>query len=373
MVRIIAWGSYDESKPRVRLLLAELKKQEALHAEINIPVWQSVRDKAVAAKTTIVRRLLQLLLAYPGALIRLLRQPRHAVLLLPYPAIPDIFVAWPLARLRGDIIIFDSFISPYDTLVSDRRIIAADGFAGRLVWAIEKLALKLADIILVDTDQQIDFFTSQFGIVRDRFQTVLVGAEEAFWAARTARPQPIDDLVKSNGRPLVLFYGQLIPLHGIDTILQAIELTKNEPIDWLLIGSGQEEGKVRQFLASHSGTNVRWIPWVNYERLPAIISSATVALGIFGTSGKAARVIPNKVFQVLAVGTPLITRSSPAMEEIASVYSEILTTVVAGNASALAAAIRAAAEASNQQLSTPRPLSHLGPATGVNRLIERLG
>ena len=43
---VIAWGSYDSSKPRVRLLLDRLRDEGALQSEINIPAWAGVRDWA---------------------------------------------------------------------------------------------------------------------------------------------------------------------------------------------------------------------------------------------------------------------------------------------------------------------------------------
>ena len=43
-----------------------------------------------------------------------------------------------------------------------------------------------------------------------------------------------------------------------------------------------------------------------YEELAAEYDRAGCALGIFGTTDKTARVIPNKAFQALACGTPLV-------------------------------------------------------------------
>jgi glycosyltransferase involved in cell wall biosynthesis len=62
--------------------------------------------------------------------------------------------------------------------------------------------------------------------------------------------------------------------------------------------------------------NVEHVPWVEYERVSDEYARAGCALGIFGSSGKAHRVIPHKTFQALAVGAPLITADTPAAREL---------------------------------------------------------
>jgi glycosyltransferase involved in cell wall biosynthesis len=59
--------------------------------------------------------------------------------------------------------------------------------------------------------------------------------------------------------------------------------------------------------------NVEAVDWMPFEQLPREIASATICLGIFGTTDKARRVVPNKVFQCLAVGRPVVTGDTPAI------------------------------------------------------------
>src|SRR5690606_13038787 len=93
---------------------------------------------------------------------------------------------------------------------------------------------------------------------------------------------------------------------------------RSDPADvrWILIGQGQETARVQQMLDEQPVPHLTSIPWVDYEALRAHIAAADIGLGIFGDSDKAGRVIPNKVFQILSVGKPLITRDSAGIREL---------------------------------------------------------
>ena len=77
------------------------------------------------------------------------------------------------------------------------------------------------------------------------------------------------------------------------------------------------------------------MPWIEYELLPAEIQRAGCSLGIFGTGGKARRVIPNKAFQAIACAAPLVTADTPAARELL-VDEESALLVPPGDAEALA-------------------------------------
>lgn len=165
------------------------------------------------------------------------------------------------------------------------------------------LRLPAHDLVLVGYLGQLDVL-----LIRPlTIERVFVGAEPlAFYPPDAKRPQ------RSAQRPYrVLFYGQFIPLHGMEVIAEAARLCEGQGILWEVIGDGQEGERFRGMLQAHALTSLTWIPWVPYADLIEHIHAADLCLGIFGTSAKAGRVIPNKVFQVLAAGRALITAQSP--------------------------------------------------------------
>ncbi len=84
--------------------------------------------------------------------------------------------------------------------------------------------------------------------------------------------------------------------------------------------------------------NVRFRGWINSHQLGEFIRSFDVSLGIFGTTEKASKVIPHKVFDACAAGVPFITADTPAIRE-AFKHGENAYLVPPGDPKALATAI----------------------------------
>ena len=369
---MIAFGAYDTRKPRVRLLLDALRRAGALENEILIKGWERVAQTNVPSKWAFFKILLRLILGYPRALFRLWRSPKGAVILLPYPGVVEIILIGPLARLMRRKVVLDAFLPVYDTIVMDRGFLEPEGLRARLIHWFEATALRLADLILVDTDSHGEYFAREFDLPIENFSTVLVGAEEHF--SPEAEQDRVEDILGPvTDTPIILFYGQLIPLHGVPTILDAAKAYDGPPARWVMIGRGQLEPMMRKITADPAKSPVEWIEWVDYERLPAVIARATLCLGVFGASDKAARVIPNKLFQQLAVGKPVITRASPAVDGLAESFPDTLRTVSADEPLALAQAVAEALSHSSALLPLPAAsLVELSPYAGVAALIERL-
>ena len=311
--RAILWGTCDTSKPRVRILRDGLRANGIEVIECRAEIWEGIKDKSeVRGFRRWAGLLLRMLAAYPRLVSRYMRLPKHDYVLLGYPAILDIFIIRPFAWLRGANVAMDWFLSAYDTVVLDRGLVQKWHPLAGALRVTEWVAIRLADYIFMDTQSHARRMEQLFGLPVGRCGSVWVGVEDEVFQADQSRP------IDRNARiPLqILFYGQFIPLHGVPTIIEAARLLEAAPVEWLLIGDGQEAEKIRSMLEDWPLPKVRWVQWVDYESLREHILAADLCLGIFGTSDKAASVIPNKVFQALAVGKPLITRESMAVNEL---------------------------------------------------------
>ena len=248
------------------------------------------------------------------------RRERFDAMIVGYPGHFDM----PLARrvARGRPLVFNPLVSLVETLVDDRGRFSQGSAAAAVLRHVDRIALRRADLVVADTEQNAHHLAELGEIPRERVAVCLVGAEE-----RLFRPgwQPRE-------RFHALFVGKLIPLHGLETILEAARLAPEIP--FRVIGSGQLD----EVMATRP-ENVDWVDWVEYERLPEEIQAAGCALGVFGTSAKASRVIPNKAFQALACGTPLVTADTPAARELLR-DGESALLVPPGDAVALAGALR---------------------------------
>ena len=254
------------------------------------------------------------------------RREHFDAVLVGYPGHFDLPAARRIAR--GRPVVFNPLISLHETLVEDRSRFAPRSAAAALLRRVDRLALRCSDLVVADTAENARHFAELGGLDEAHTAVCFVGAEE-----RLFRPswQPEEEF-------RVLFVGKLIPLHGLETILDAARLAPELP--FRIIGDGQLEA-----LLDGRPPNVDWVEWVDYERLPEEYQRAGAALGVFGMSPKASRVIPNKAFQALACGAPLVTADTPAARELLS-DGESALLVPPGDAAALAAALqRLAADA----------------------------
>jgi glycosyltransferase involved in cell wall biosynthesis len=266
-----------------------------------------------------------------AALLGAARRRRFDLLLVGYPGHTDVPAAVALGRLRGVPVILDAFLSLHDTFVEDRGLIPSGSLRARWPALVDRVAVTLPDLVLLDTEAHIAYFTDELGAPRDRFRRIWAGADD-----EVMRPAP------RSGDPAftVFLYTSFSPLHGVEQVVRAASALDRggDPVRLRIAGDGQTYPAVRS-LAERLGTrSIEFLGRRPFGELPGLMAEADVCLGIFGTTPKAARVIPNKVFDGLAVERPVITADTPAIRE-GLAPGRHLWTCPAGDPRALAEAI----------------------------------
>ncbi len=316
-----AWGTWDDGKPRTRLMLRALDDAGLIVRRTHADVWSNIADKSqLSGARALLGTAWRWATSYGRLVVELARHGDEDVVYVGYLGHLDVLIAWPFARLRGQALVWDAFLSLYDTVVDDRRMAKPKGPVARVLRAWEWLACHAADVVVLDTAAHAAYFRAQYGLPDDATAVVFVGAEDDAFAPVDTAPELVPDAQPAGGDDdgpvTVLFYGQFIPLHGIATIVEAARRSDPARVRWVIVGTGQEAARIDDDLRARPVANLTWHRWVEYAELRRLIVEADVCLGVFGGSGKAGRVIPNKAFQVLSVGRPLCTRDGPGIREL---------------------------------------------------------
>ena len=224
---------------------------------------------------------------------------------------PGHTVVWLARLLFGRDIIFDAFVSLYDSNVDDRKRYAAHSFRAYRDRLLDWSSCLLAHTVLVDTDAQKQYFIKRIGVPGKKLIVVPVGASKAWFDAGEAVPHG------SSASLRIGFYGSYIPLHGVEHIVRAADILRHELITFEIIGDGQEYARMQELVRALGGLpNVMFLPKVSRDELIVRVQGFDMCLGIFGTTEKASRVIPNKVYECAALGKPIITADTPGIREM---------------------------------------------------------
>lgn len=282
----------------------------------------------------------------PGALsLNLLRVLRRLLPALRHPHDLVIlgFYSHPLVpivrRLTAAPILFDAFVSTWDTLCFDRQKFSSASLPGRVVKQLDITSCRAADRIVLDTQAHARFFAESFQLDPARVNHWYVGCDETRFYPRSSAAYRAD-------RPLVVFfYGTYQPLHGVESIIKAAALLQDEPrIRFKLIGDGQTRQQAQNLAGQSQLTNVEFLAPVTIDALATHIAESDICLtGPFGRTAKAQRVIPGKTAQFLAMAKPVIATDTPANRELL-VHRQSAYLCDAGQPHSLAEAIRTLAD-----------------------------
>lgn len=214
------------------------------------------------------------------------------------------FLWWKFKKCQ---VVVDFFISMYDTLACDRRIVRKISFAAKILHHIDTKTLTLADYVIADTQAHKDFFMSEFGTDPDKIEVLYLEADQEIYYPRAQKRLEHEDGF------VVLYFGSVLPLQGVETVLEAARLLRhNDGIHFVVIGPVQDR------TVRYEGKNIEYIDWLPQTELAERIARADLCLaGHFNAHiDKAKRTIPGKAYIYEAMGKKMILGDNNANHEL---------------------------------------------------------
>lgn len=227
-------------------------------------------------------------------------------------------------RFKRKKIIIDFFISLYDTMVCDRKKVREDSLLARILHRIDKKTLEYCDYAITDTKSHRDFFCKEFDVTSEKIHVLYLEADKKIYYPRVVRKKK-----HFEDKFVVLYFGSILPLQGVDIVIKAIEMLQgNKQIYFVIIGPVKNKW---------IGETVEYIDWLPQEQLAQYIAMADLCLaGHFsGSIEKAKRTIPGKAYIYDAMNKRMVLGDSPANHELFN-ENDKRYFVEMGNAPALA-------------------------------------
>ena len=286
-MKICWFGIYDRTYPRNDILIRGLKAN-------NVEIIECQADWKDPSRYRILWKKLQV------------AEKDCDVIYAAYPSNLPVILAKFLTRKP---VVMDALYSMYDAVVNDRKEIPWFYPRAIKLWCDDWIAAMLSDYMIVDTESHAAYWSRLPFVKRSKIRVVYTGVQDHIFYPSPAQTQ--------NDIFLVSFHGLYIPLQGVDKIAEtAYLLQKESGIKFRFIGSGQLSKKVDEVIKKHNLTNIEQTGRLPAPQVAKYSQEADVILGVFGNTEKTKRVIPNKIYEGMALRKPVITMNTPSVREI---------------------------------------------------------
>lgn len=256
-----------------------------------------------------VRRLKAVEIAHtpvaPALFGQLLRCPRGCVVHVHVAQAFTPEVVWLTSLLRRR-----PFVAHYHLDVGP------SGPAGRLLPAYKRhllgRVLRSAAAVIALSDEQAAHLVEQYGCRPGRVVTIPNGAPQVIGAGASRTPAgtrttPPDE----EQRPLrVLFVGRISPQKNLTFLLEAVHAMV-EPAELVVVGDGEDAGKLQRFADRLSMDNVRFPGRVDHSDLAEWYGWADVFTLTSEREGA-----PLAALEAMSFGVPVVGTDSPGVREL---------------------------------------------------------
>ncbi len=207
----------------------------------------------------------------------------------------------------------------------------------RAMRALERHLYRNAELFIILARGSRDYLCSR-GIAEERILYVPNGVHLGHFQADQDRQNTRKRL--GFERFTLVYTGAHGPANSLETILHAGQLLQDEPVEFVLVGSGPSKEKLVAQAAAEKVRNVRFLDPVPKAEIPSLLAAADVGvITLKNAKAFAYGISPNKLFDYMAAQLPVICSVPGEMAAMVQEAQAGLTTVPE-DAEALASAVR---------------------------------
>ena len=216
----------------------------------------------------------------------------------------------------------------------------------------ENAACRDADVV-ISMLPKADAHLRQHGMSADKFVHVPNGIDPAEWIEADAEPLPMAhttaiQMARDQGHLLVAYAGAHGIANALDSMLDAAALTRQEPITWLLVGSGPEKQRLQRRVESENLDRIIMLDPVPKAAIPALLKSMDVLyIGLQNEPLFRFGISPNKLMDYMMAARPVLCAITAGNDPVTEANCGL--TIEPGNPKALVDAIRKIRDISVEQ------------------------
>jgi glycosyltransferase involved in cell wall biosynthesis len=234
---------------------------------------------------------------------------------------PDVILLYGLPTVGLQSVISGRW---YDVPVVFRSIDVLNQLAPRSLAAMTKV---LEGIVyrsvagIVALTPRLQEHIASYGVPDSRIRLLPCGVDAALFSPGSKNAALLAGWNIGATDPVIIFMGTIYRFSGLDRVIADFQkiLRRHPQTKLLIVGWGEDEERLKRLSIQHGvSANVVFTGLQPYSLLPDIIRSSDICINPFELNAITRDILPNKVFQYLACGKPLVATRLPGTEPFLS-------------------------------------------------------
>ena len=206
-------------------------------------------------------------------------------------------------------IAYFAILPVYERLIISRKLAGRWSPKRAYYWLIDFLAFFSSDLIMLETNHQIDFVNNFYFIPKERLFRSWTGVDGELFFYEPA--------ITKASKFTILFRGAFLPEAGVEYVIRAAKILENKDVNFIVIGGGMLLNKTKKLIDELKPSNLKLITdFLPHKQLRRIMQGCHLSLGQLSDHNRLTRTIPHKTFESLAMKLPYLTASNSGILEL---------------------------------------------------------